>query len=96
MSQNTLLLSSVLLAQGMNAETMVLLVLIGVVLVVMLVGGYFVASYFRLWIQSFLTNAGISILDLMGMTYLKKRSYRKEISRASKNQSFAHQTPMQN
>ncbi|MEY4181280.1 MAG: hypothetical protein RLY70_4855 [Planctomycetota bacterium] len=29
------------------------------------------ASYFRLWIQSLLTGAGISILDLLGMTFRK-------------------------
>src|SRR5262245_27867722 len=29
------------------------------------------ANYFRLWIQSFLTGAGITIWDLIGMTFRK-------------------------
>ncbi|MEX0820491.1 MAG: flotillin-like protein FloA [Pirellulaceae bacterium] len=32
------------------------------------------ASYFRLWIQSFLTGAGITIWDLIGMTFRKVKS----------------------
>ena len=32
------------------------------------------ASYFRLWIQSFLTGAGITIWELVGMTFRKVNS----------------------
>jgi uncharacterized protein YqfA (UPF0365 family) len=39
-------------------------------LVLLVVVGVF-ANYFRLWIQSFLTGAGISIWDLIGMTFRK-------------------------
>ena len=31
------------------------------------------ATYFRLWIQSVLTGAGITILDLLGMTFRNVR-----------------------
>ena len=50
--------------------------LIGLILAVMTLIGFLIfaavfAGYFRLWIQSFLTNAGISIWDLLGMTFRK-------------------------
>jgi len=42
---------------------------------VVIVGGlvifFIFATYFRLWIQSFTTGAGIGILDLLGMTFRK-------------------------
>ena len=41
------------------------------IIVVMLVGLAIFASYFRLWIQSVLTKAGITIWDLLGMTFRK-------------------------
>jgi uncharacterized protein YqfA (UPF0365 family) len=41
------------------------------VLVALLVVFAVFASYFRLWIQSVLTNAGITIWDLIGMTFRK-------------------------
>jgi uncharacterized protein YqfA (UPF0365 family) len=49
-----------------------LLVFFGVVALVLLfvIFGIF-ASYFRLWIQSFLTGAGITIWNLLGMTFRK-------------------------
>jgi len=59
-----------LLAQN-NAVTIVLLI-IGLVagLVVLALFGVFVA-YFRLWIQSLLTRAGIGFPDLLGMSFRK-------------------------
>src|SRR3954453_13929100 len=42
-----------------------------VVLFVLLVIVAVFANYFRLWIQSFLTGAGITIWDLIGMTFRK-------------------------
>ncbi|MFM7843118.1 MAG: flotillin-like protein FloA [Planctomycetota bacterium] len=47
------------------------LVVAGIMLVAILVFASIFAGYFRLWIQSFLTEAGISILDLLGMTFRK-------------------------
>src|SRR4051794_41913683 len=41
-----------------------------VLFVLLIVFGVF-ANYFRLWIQSFLTGAGITIWDLIGMTFRK-------------------------
>ncbi|MFV1967234.1 MAG: flotillin-like protein FloA [Pirellulaceae bacterium] len=41
------------------------------VLVLLLIIFAIFASYFRLWIQSVLTNAGITIWDLLGMTFRK-------------------------
>jgi uncharacterized protein YqfA (UPF0365 family) len=42
-----------------------------VVLFVLLIVVAVFANYFRLWIQSFLTGAGITIWDLIGMTFRK-------------------------
>ena len=42
-----------------------------VVLFVLLIIIAVFANYFRLWIQSFLTGAGITIWDLIGMTFRK-------------------------
>lgn len=49
-----------------------LLLFFGIVAAVVLLAifGIF-AAYFRLWIQSFLTGAGITIFDLIGMTFRK-------------------------
>ncbi len=41
-----------------------------VLFVLLIIVGVF-ANYFRLWIQSFLTGAGITIWDLIGMTFRK-------------------------
>ena len=60
----------ILFAQG---ETMAVIVaIVGIVSLVffLVVFGIF-AYYFRLWIQSVLTGAGISIFDLLGMTFRK-------------------------
>ena len=42
-----------------------------VALVVLLVAFVVFARYFRLWIQSVTTGAGIGIFDLLGMTFRK-------------------------
>lgn len=61
-----------LFAQG-DPDPRMMIVIVFVVVIVMVVGVVFtvMARYFRLWIQSFLTNAGISIWDLLGMTFRK-------------------------
>ena len=58
-----------LLAQ--NAWT-TLLILVGLVAAVVILAMFAVfVAYFRLWIQSFLTHAGIGFLDLLGMSFRK-------------------------
>src|SRR6187549_1084701 len=51
---------------GIGAAILAVIVLI----VLFVIVGVF-ANYFRLWIQSFLTGAGITIWDLIGMTFRK-------------------------
>lgn len=60
-----------LLAQGMDPATVVYLVIAFGALVFLLIVFAIFASYFRWWIQSFLTGAGITIWDLLGMTFRK-------------------------
>jgi hypothetical protein len=63
-----------LLAQGGEGDGgrgMVVLVLIIGALVVLLAFIAIFARYFRLWIQSVTTGAGIGILDLLRMTFRK-------------------------
>src|SRR5262245_30548487 len=61
-----------LLAQDApNPWLIVTLVIFAVSLIIFLVIAAILANYFRLWIQSFLTGAGISIFDLIGMTFRK-------------------------
>ncbi len=62
-----------LLAQGDGPGILfvITLVVFGVGLIIFLVIAAILANYFRLWIQSFLTGAGISIFDLIGMTFRK-------------------------
>ena len=57
----------------MNANAGTVMLVIGslVVLIGLLVVFAVFARYFRLWIQSFLTNAEITIWDLLGMTFRK-------------------------
>ena len=57
--------------EGPGTGTMVTLVIAAVVLFGLLIIMAVFANYFRLWIQSFLTGAGISIWDLIGMTFRK-------------------------
>lgn len=61
-----------LLAQGQMSPTQIL-ALIGVLILLLVVVGIFVVFvvYFRYWIQSKMTGAGIGIFDLLGMTFRK-------------------------
>src|SRR5688572_11086425 len=61
-----------LLAQGFEGALGIAAVVGAVmVLIVLLIIVAVFANYFRLWIQSFLTGAGITIWDLIGMTFRK-------------------------
>jgi uncharacterized protein YqfA (UPF0365 family) len=61
-----------LLAQNeVNGWVIFLLIVFGLGLIIFLVIAAIMANYFRLWIQSFLTKAGITIFDLIGMTFRK-------------------------
>ncbi|MGI8981838.1 MAG: flotillin-like protein FloA [Pirellulaceae bacterium] len=61
-----------LLAQdGPSPLFIITLVVFGVGLIIFLIIAAVLANYFRLWIQSFLTGAGITIFDLIGMTFRK-------------------------
>ncbi len=60
-----------LLAGDIPAKTMISIVIFVVVLVFLLVLLGIFARYFRLWIQSVLTHADITIWDLLGMTFRK-------------------------
>jgi uncharacterized protein YqfA (UPF0365 family) len=62
-----------LLAQRELENVGAIIAVIGavVVLFVLLIIVAVFANYFRLWIQSFLTGAGITIWDLIGMTFRK-------------------------
>src|SRR5688500_5190706 len=57
------------------ADSEFLPIIIGLAAVMLVIGMLIVtaifANYFRLWIQSFLTGAGITIWDLIGMTFRK-------------------------
>ncbi len=60
-----------LLAQDPDPRTMIIIGITVVILVILMVIVSVLARYFRLWIQSILTNAGITIWDLLGMTFRK-------------------------
>ena len=60
-----------LLAQDPDPKTIATIIALVVVIVIFLGIFAVVASYFRLWIQSALTGAGIRIWDLLGMTFRK-------------------------
>lgn len=60
-----------LLAQAENIGYMIAIIAAVMVLFVLLIIVAVFANYFRLWIQSFLTDARISIWDLIGMTFRK-------------------------
>ena len=63
-----------LLAQGGGGgqiAAMIGVVVAIIVLFILLIIVAVFANYFRLWIQSFLTGAGITIWDLIGMTFRK-------------------------
>ncbi|MDX1948419.1 MAG: flotillin-like protein FloA [Pirellulaceae bacterium] len=59
------------LAQLEGLGVMLAVIFAVMVLFVLLIIVAVFANYFRLWIQSFLTGAGISIWDLIGMTFRK-------------------------
>jgi uncharacterized protein YqfA (UPF0365 family) len=62
----------VLLAQGLADLGPIIAIAAAVfILFFMLIVVAVFANYFRLWIQSFLTGAGITIWDLIGMTFRK-------------------------
>ena len=62
----------VLLSQlGERTLAIVVLTAVGLLLLGVLVVGIVLAQYFRYWMQSFLTGAGISLWDLIGMTFRK-------------------------
>ncbi|MCA9122076.1 MAG: flotillin-like protein FloA [Planctomycetaceae bacterium] len=63
-----------LLAQGGGSSNVWYVLIAFGALVGLLVFFAIFASYFRLWIQSFLTGAGITIWDLIGMTFRKVNS----------------------
>ncbi len=58
-----------LLAQSPWTTVLILAGLVAAVIVLVVFGVF--AAYFRLWIQSFLTSAGIGFLDLIGMSFRK-------------------------
>ena len=60
-----------LLAQQASTSQTIWLVVLGVAILLMLVFMAIVIRYFRLWIQSKTTGAGIGIPDLLGMTFRK-------------------------
>lgn len=49
----------------------VLLAVVGLLVLGFLVVGFVLAKFFRYWMQSYLTGAGISLWDLIGMTFRK-------------------------
>ena len=62
----------VLLSQlGERTLAIVVLAAVGLLLLGVLAVGIVLAQYFRYWMQSFLTGAGISLWDLIGMTFRK-------------------------
>ncbi len=64
---------ALLLAQNPDVQlgSVLALVVAGFVLLMCLVLFFVFANYFRLWIQSVLTGANISLFDLIGMTFRK-------------------------
>ncbi len=60
-----------ILAQMDTFWPLVTLVAVGFILLVALIAGAIFANYFRLWVQSYMTKAQISIWDLIGMTFRK-------------------------
>lgn len=62
-----------LFAQGIEMGTIVTIVIIFAVLIASLVMLAVVARFFRLWVQSLATGAGIGLFDLLRMTFRKVR-----------------------
>ncbi|MEC7428870.1 MAG: flotillin-like protein FloA [Planctomycetota bacterium] len=63
--------ASLIAQQGPNPGNILLLglLVVGLLIVVAFIGVF--AAFFRWWIQSVLTGAGIGLLDLLGMTFRK-------------------------
>ncbi len=61
---------NLLLAQSEVIGAIMVMAAIAVLIILLVIIAVF-ANYFRLWIQSFLTGAGITIWDLIGMTFRK-------------------------
>lgn len=67
-------MTNVLMLLGQNDVTPIQIITIAgilIVLVIVLVIFAIFMSYFRWWIQSFLTGAGVSLFNLLGMTFRK-------------------------
>ncbi len=60
-----------MLLAATETQTVITIIIVAAILIGFLVFVAIFANYFRLWIQSFLTNAGITIWDLIGMTFRK-------------------------
>ena len=60
-----------LLAQGPNDTQVITIIVLFVVFFFVIIALAIFARYFRLWIMSVLTNANVSIWDLLGMTFRK-------------------------
>src|SRR5687767_9408376 len=62
-----------LFAQNNEVSPLVILgIVMGLILIVMMLVAFFVvANYFGLWIQARTTKAGITIWDLLGMSFRK-------------------------
>lgn len=62
---------ALLFAQAPDIGPVITLIVAVFVLLMMLIMFFVFANYFRLWIQSVLTGANISLFDLIGMTFRK-------------------------
>jgi uncharacterized protein YqfA (UPF0365 family) len=60
--------ASLLAAQGDMGWTMIVVIVAGLVMIVMLL---LVAQFFRLWLQAYMSGAGVSMADLIGMRLRK-------------------------
>jgi uncharacterized protein YqfA (UPF0365 family) len=66
MSIDTLLL---LAQENVDPATIIGIVIAGVILLAILIFFFVFMSYFQLWIQAYLANADVTLLDLLGMTF---------------------------
>lgn len=57
--------------ENISSSTVVMIIVAVVVMIVLIVAISVFTRYFRLWIQSKMTGAGIGIFDLLGMTFRK-------------------------